>query len=206
MITEKIAEFVYEKASRFFSKGRIVCFLISCLLISDQLLSILSVEFWKGSVSEASTSLASAILDIPLYLAVTLTATAFGIAPYLSKHYSLFIMSFEVKRAQNAMDRIDSDIAGLSTETIRLSLVNFQKNAVSAQHRLDELKQLNESLIFFNLVAIGFSIFSDVQFYFYCILIVTPFALYFSAQEILSIYLKKIYFYKKAIEHLESCS
>lgn len=204
MITDKVAEFVYESASRLFSTGRVACFLTACLLISDKAFSIFTLSFWQSSIADAGAILAGIVLDPPLYLALLAAATAFIVAPLMSKYSSLKILSNEIKRAQRAMDRINQDVSELNETVIRASLRSLQKKAAEGQQELERLRQLNEALIFSNIAAIAFAWSSEIFTYYYAILFASPLLIYFSTQEILSSYLKNIYFYKRAVEQLDT--
>nr|WP_064496023.1 hypothetical protein [Pseudomonas chengduensis] len=201
MILDKLSDFFYEQASLFLTRWRAGCFLVICLLFSDVFFKVLEKQFWVGSLSDAAR-IFSAVLDLPVVGVVSAFLLCFVIAPAISKALSLWMISIEFKRAAEAMDNISKKVAHVE----RGEVFRYRDKAVSGEEYIFRLKGINESLVTFFVLGCLVQFYGEVSVYCVSLLVVSPFLFYFMVQNIFSVYLKTVFFYKKLSEYLSTAA
>lgn len=195
MIIDKLGDYIYERASLLLTKWRVGCFLITCLILSEAIFDTLSLSFWQGGVSDAAKSL-SKITDLPLYLFCIITAMAFAGSPIINKHISLIIINRELSHIQSVITEIETKATKVEADSIH----RYRDRAINGEKRIQQIRGLCETLIYLSALGLITQWHSDIKWFYYPILFIVPFLLFFSTQELLAIYLRDIYFYKKLAE------
>lgn len=202
MILDKFGDFLYEHASRLFSAWRVGCFLVTCLVVSDAAFGVLELTFWTSGLSDSVAKLVSGFLGLPTYFVLLVAFLSFIVSPLLSKTLVLMIMRREISRAQKAMEDIGLNASSLGRDLALESLIAVKDKAIKGEGRIAYLKGLNESLVYAVIFGLYCVLRGEAREFYYSVLMVTPLLFYFSVQEMLSVYLKSIYFYKALAERL----
>lgn len=202
IIEDKISEFIYQQASHYFTKWRIFCFIITCLIVSDAIFPAFTTNFWLSSLSDAGKQTWDAILKLPLFTVLLIAFFSFIGAPLVSKRLSMFILQLEIPRAQEYIERINSHIGNEDTSTLIESLARRRDTAINGERRIQLLKGINETLIYATMLSAAMYTYKKASLLCLPLVVIVPILIFFSIQEILSTYLKTIYSYKKATEYI----
>lgn len=207
MITEKIIEEAFSGVNKYLTRSRAIC-LISLLLLSSSALPLLTENaFWTSSISSATSNIAKSIIEISTIKIAIITALTFYIAPYLASQFTKFILRKEISRA-NSLIEAANNIATLSDNNDKEEILRDSFQAARlAQIKISSKNNLHESLILFILAAIFIAPFTNLSISIFISFSTLGLAAYFfSAQELLTIYISKIYTYKQMAKNLKNLS
>lgn len=205
MIIEKLFDTLYEEASRFITKWRGASFVIAWITVSGVFVNFSEVLFWRKSASEAGAGLLEGLFDMPLYQLVYIAFSAFYIGPLIANKTAIFAVQRELKRAQGLISSLDASVDNMLNSAAISALPTARKFAIEAEGQLEFKKALNETYAFSLLVLMLFVVVGRVSVgYVFLFGIPWFFIVYFLAQEMLALYLKKIYYFKKMSDRVAS--
>ncbi|QYM99027.1 hypothetical protein K1T36_18205 [Pseudomonas protegens] len=198
MIIDKLFDTLYEEASRFITKWRGVSFVVAWIIVSGVFLNFFEIVFWRKSAAGAGGGFIEALFDIPLYQLGYIAFTAFYIGPLIANRTAIFIVRRELKRAEKLMSSLNAEVDSMCNADAVKVLPVARKFAIEAEEQLEFKKALNEAYTFFLLVLMFFVAMGSLNVGFLLFFGIPWFVMiYFLAQEMLALYLKKIYYFKR---------
>lgn len=203
MIVDKVFDTVYEEASRYITKWRGAAFLTSWLLLSGTLFNFSELSLWEEGAGSVGSDFVESLLSLPFYKLVYLIVSAFYVSPMVSSKFAMVVVRREVVRAEPLISSIDSVVAKIADNELPARLEIAKADAVIGEKQMEFKKALNESYVFSLLVLLLLSYVGAVSWgWFLFFSIPWPFLSYFLLQEFLTLYLIRIYMFKRISDKL----
>lgn len=198
MIVDKVFDTVYEEASRFITKWRGAAFLLSWLLLSGTLFKFAELSLWGQGAGSVGSGFVDSLLGLAFYKLVYLIVSAFYVSPVIASKFSMVVIRREVVRAEPLISSIEASVEKIAEADLPARLESAKADALIGEKQMEFKKALNESYIFALLVlAILSCVGGGSSAWLLFFLIPWPFLSYLLVQEYLTLYLTRIYMFKR---------
>lgn len=205
MITDKILEGVFNPASKYFTKCRVVCFLFAVFMQTKSYELILDDHFFDMAAQDAATKFIGSMSNVPVIFLLFYALLAFWASPKLHAWLCLLIVRFELGRVSESYVEVSRVVNSSPLSSLANDYNDIRAQAIKGEKKIIGLLNFGEALLFlvvFGLFSIEYGGLSLVVFLTFAIPV--PVLLYFLVQNVLAEYLRSILYFKFVVERTQS--